>query len=544
MNNEKNDSKKALQHFIDAHVARIKPLEIAARRAYWQAAVSGDSNMYRKAAEYELKIREIYSNPREFEYVKKIREKQSPEDYILKRQTDILYFRYLQNQIPAKLRQQIVESGNKIEERFSTFRPELNGKKVTDNQILQILKEERNLRLRREAWLAGKQVGRLVADELIRLVRLRNQAARHLGFDNYHQMALRTDEQEPEELDYLFDLLESRSKMPFLQAKNEMDSILAQRYQVNVNELKPWHYEDPFFQETPLVYSVNLDSFYQKQNVEALARVFFQSIGLPVDDILAKSDLYERPGKNPHAFCEDIDKEGDVRILCNLKNNETWMETILHESGHALYDKHINRTLPYLLREQAHIFTTEGIAMLFGRLSRNPFWMQTMLGLSGEQRQKIESDLFRYMRLKQLIFVRWVLVMYHFEKQLYLNPEQNLNTLWWKLVRKYQYLNPPEERNYPHWAAKIHFTIAPCYYHNYLLGEMFASQVHRFIVREIYKGADWRKVVYIGEQKVGNYLKEKIFKVGKLYHWKDMIKQATGYPLKPDDYVDQFFREE
>ena len=63
-------------------------------------------------------------------------------------------------------------------------------------------------------------------------------------------------------------------------------------------------------------------------------------VGSPVgepegsESVLASSDLYEREGKNPQAFCTDIDKEGDVRILCNLKNNEGWMETILHELGH------------------------------------------------------------------------------------------------------------------------------------------------------------------------------------------------------------------
>ncbi|GAH77922.1 unnamed protein product, partial [marine sediment metagenome] len=82
-----------------------------------------------------------------------------------------------------------------------------------------------------------------------------------------------------------------------------------------------------------------------------------------MESILANSDLYEREGKNPHAFCTDIDKEGDVRILCNLKNNEGWMETLLHELGHAVYDKYQAPQVPYLLRRPAHIFTTEAIAM-------------------------------------------------------------------------------------------------------------------------------------------------------------------------------------
>ena len=51
------------------------------------------------------------------------------------------------------------------------------------------------------------------------------------------------------------------------------------------------------------------------------------------------SDLYARDGKSQHAFCIDIDREGDVRVLCNVEPSERWMETMLHEFGHAVYDR-------------------------------------------------------------------------------------------------------------------------------------------------------------------------------------------------------------
>ena len=92
---------------------------------------------------------------------------------------------------------------------------------------------------------------------------------------------------------------------------------------------------------------------------------------------MKKSDLYEKPGKNQHAFCNDMDNEGDVRVLCNLKPNEKWMNTMLHEFGHAGYDKFIdNKNLPFIMRDPAHTFTTEAIAMIFGRFSSNSAWMK------------------------------------------------------------------------------------------------------------------------------------------------------------------------
>ena len=75
--------------------------------------------------------------------------------------------------------------------------------------------------------------------------------------------------------------------------------------------------------------------------------------------------------------------------------------------------------------------------------------------------------------------------MLRFEKALYENPDQDLNNLWWDLVEKYQGLHRPEGRNAPDYASKIHIVCAPVYYHNYMLGQLFACQVHRTIAREV-----------------------------------------------------------
>jgi len=163
------------------------------------------------------------------------------------------------------------------------------------------------------------------------LVKLRNQAARKLGFDNYHTLSLATSEQDVKELDKIFEELYELTNEPYAKLKADLDSILAAKYEVAVTELMPWHYHDPFFQETPMVYDLDLDVYYEDKDIKELAVEFYAGIGLPVESILVNSDLYEREGKNPHAFCTDIDRQGDVRILCNLKNNESWMETILHE---------------------------------------------------------------------------------------------------------------------------------------------------------------------------------------------------------------------
>jgi len=531
-----------LEGFIKAHVEKIKPLQKERNLAAWDAATTGKPENYDRASSLTLKIRRIYSNTREFAFLEEVRKSGKVSNAILARQSDLLYNRYLENQIESELLKQIVDLSSEIERTFSIYRGKIEGQEVTDNEIREVLKTQTDSLKRKNAWLAGKQVGAVVADDVIRLVKLRNQAAQKLNFDNFHTLSLAVVEQDVKELDRIFDELYELTNEPFTRLKVDLDRILAAKYDVAVADLMPWHYHDLFFQETPMVYDLDLDVYYQEKDIKELAARFYAGIDLPVESILANSDLYEKEGKNPHAFCEDMDRQGDVRVLCNIKNNEYWMETALHELGHGVYFKYYNPEAPYLLKEPAHIFTTEAIAMFFGRLSRNPAWMQQMLDLSDQQRLEIEKVSDKYAQLKQLIFARWAMVMYNFEKQLYANPDQDLNALWWRLVEKYQFIKKPLGRDEPDWAAKIHVPLYPCYYHNYLLGELLASQLHNHIVHKVLKLKSDENISYVGQRKVGDFLRKKVFEVGAVYHWNKMIERATGEPLTPKYFVTQFVK--
>jgi len=537
-----NAKETQLKDFIAAHVEKIKPLEKQANLAWWEAAVTGDPKAYDRNSEMTLQLRQVYSNASEFAMLKELKESGQVIDPLLARQLTVLYNAYLSNQIEPDLLKQIVELGTQIEKNFSTFRGSIDGKRVTDNEITDILKNETDSAKRQSAWQASKQVGAAVGADLVRLVKLRNEAARKLGFDNYHTMALATGEQDVKELDKIFEELYELTNQPFAALKTDLDSALARKYGITPDKLMPWHYHDRFFQEAPMVYDLDLDAYYRDRDVRKLAESFYTGMGLPVQAILAHSDLYEKEGKNPHAFCNDMDREGDVRVLCNLKNDEYWMDTILHELGHGVYFKYLDYSSPYLLRTPAHAVTTEAIAMFFGRLSRNPAWMQGMLGLSKKQRTEIEKVSDKYAQLKQLIFARWDMVMYYFEKQLYANPDQDLTKLWWDLVEKYQLVKRPADRTNPDWAAKIHFAAAPCYYHNYMLGEMLASQWQHMLVTKVLVLKSDKGVSYIGKKKAGKYLREKVFDAGALYPWNEMIIRSTGEPLTAKYFVQQFVK--
>jgi peptidyl-dipeptidase A len=128
--------------------------------------------------------------------------------------------------------------------------------------------------------------------------------------------------------------------------------------------------------------------------------------------------------------------------------------------------------------------------------------------------------------------------MFRFEMGLYDNPDQDLNRLWWDLVEKYQDLQRPEGRNQPDYATKIHIVTSPVYYQSYMLGNLFASQVHHAIAREVYHGADPETVVYVGNPGVGQFLRERVFAPALTRSWNDLTRHATGEELNSKAFAE------
>ena len=532
----RNAEEQALQQFIAQRVKVIEPLYRESNLANWQASASGKVEDYKRSAELELKLKEVYASREDFAKLKAWKESGKIKDPLLKRQLTILYHSYLRAQIDTTLMKQIVELSSRVERLFNTYRGKIDGRQVSQNDISKILAESTDSELRRKAWEAQKSVGPVIAADVRRLAKMRNQAARSLGFKDYFEMSMKLDEQDPDEVMAILDSLAVQTDDLFREAKHEVDRILSKRYGISEGQMMPWHYNDPYFQEKPRIFEVSFDEYYAKQDIKKLAVRFYKSIGLDVTDILARSDLYEREGKYPHAFSTDIDRKGDVRIMVNLRNNETWMNTLLHELGHSVYSKYIDPSLPFLLRTEAHTFTTEGIAEMFGGLAYSAAWMRDMGVLPEKDYARLAPLSEKGIRLGNLVFARWVEVMVHFERELYRNPDADLNSLWWQLKERYQLLRKPAGRNEPDWAAKIHIALYPVYYHNYLLGYMFAAQLRHFMLRNRPE-VDPLLWSMVGDPSVGDFLKEKVFAPGARYPWNEMIRRATGEYLNPKYFV-------
>ncbi len=528
-------------HFVEDYEKEIAPLVTEYNRTYFDASVTGKEEAYRKAAELHLKITKYYSDRDKFKYLKELKEKTKFDEQILDRLLTLLYNSFAEHQCSEELSEKIVQISNKLEQEYSTFRASIEGKSVTDNDIDDVLLSSGSSEKVKQYWLASKQIGKKVFREVIELAKLRNQAARELGYKNHFEMSLQLSELDVSFLLKLFDELDNKTRTKFKELKSLIDKNLSKKFGIQKSELMPWHYGDRFFQSGPKIFSVDFDSYYAGKNIEELTKKYYESIGLPIDDIIKRSDLYEREGKYQHAYCINIDREDDVRVVCNIKPNHRWMSTMLHEFGHAVYDKLISRKLPWTLREPAHTFTTEAIAMLFGRMASLTEFIRDLTGAKIPDEKNFGEQAFKSLQAEQLIFSRWVQVVFRFEKALYENPDADLNSIWKNLVAKYQLLNYPGDRDEPDWAAKIHIALYPAYYQNYILGEMLASQLYFYIKDKVLKSSEPMPSFY-GQNETGDYLKNLFFSYGSLYRWDELIEKATGEKLNPEYYIEQFVK--
>ena len=312
------------------------------------------------------------------------------------------------------------------------------------------------------------------------LARLRNEAARTLGFRDWFALSVATSEMDETRLFETLDECDRLTGEAFATWKAATDARLAERFGCAPSELRPWHYEDPFFQEVPAAGGVDLTTVFADADVVELARATFAAIGIDTAPILGRSDLFSRDGKCQHAFCIDVDREGDVRVLANVEPDRYWADTMLHELGHGAYDIGFDGSLSWLLRD-CHLTMTEGIAILMGRLAQEAEWLREVAGVDADEAERLDGPLQAALAAELLVFTRWVLVMTNFERAFYADPEADLDATWWDLVARYQLLTPPEGRGAPDWAAKIHVACAPVYYHTYLYGNLVACQLRATI---------------------------------------------------------------
>ena len=73
-----------------------------------------------------------------------------------------------------------------------------------------------------------------------------------------------------------------------------------------------------------------------------------------------------------------------------------------------------------------------------------------------------------------------------------------------------------------------------------MMGELFASQVHATIARDVLQRADPPRAIYVDNKAVGEFMKQRVFAPGARLSWNELTKHATGEELNAKAFAAEF----
>lgn len=244
----------------------------------------------------------------------------------------------------------------------------------------------------------------------------------------------------------------------------------------------------------------------------------------------------------------------DVRITTHYYLNDfaNSLFSVLHESGHALYDLNINSEWRY---QPIGSTCSYGIHESQSRLYENvvgrskDFWTgflpkiqkiapslsgikldKFMYAINCVERSKIriESD--------EVTYNLHIIIRYELERDLFADKisVDELPQLW---NQKYaDYLGVKVENDSEgvmqdtHWSSGLYG-----YFPSYALGNIYSGQIAQAITIDL---PNWRSQLSTGNlNEFNSWLKENIHRKGNLYDPEDLIRQATGKGLDSEPYM-------
>ena len=436
------------------------------------------------------------------------------------------------------------------------FEFNLNGQKITANQIDDKLEKSTDLGERKAVWEASKEIGPALKENLVMLRDLRNGVAKEMQYPDYFSLQVAAYGMTTGEMLKMLDNWMATLRPLYLQLHTWTKYRLAEKFHQPVPKRIPAHWiSNRWAQEWPgLVEAANLDKYFKDRKLEWIARTaeqFYTGLGFPAlpESFWQKSDLYPVPPdskrkKNTHASCWHIDLEHDIRSLQSIEPNARWFFTAHHELGHGHYFMAYSRPeVPYLLRLGAAPGFHEGVGELIALASSQVPYLQSRGVLPHEFNADKTAFLLDDALARSVPFIYFSCgVMPRWEADIYARnlPPDQWNARWWKYVSDFQGIEPPDPRGeqFCDPATKTHINDFPAYYYNYAFATVFKFQLHDYIARKILHQPP-QTCNYAGNKEVGTWLNN-ILKKGGTEDWRKVLKEATGEDISTRAMMEYF----
>ncbi len=319
-------------------------------------------------------------------------------------------------------------------------------------------------------------------------------------------------------------------------------------------------YLDSFFASlreriVPLIHEISKkpqpdDSFLKKEYPIAKQREFSDYLM----DVIGLDRSHCTIGETEHPFTLNFNNK-DVRITTHYKEHDVSasMYSVIHESGHAMYELGVSDDLQYTClaggmtmgthESQSRFYenligrSLPFIQAIFPKIVE--FFPEQLEGVTAEQFylavNRAEPSLIRT-EADELTYPLHIMIRYEIEKQLFGGTLEvkDIPETWNRLYKEYLGVDVPDGKHGclqdSHWSGAMFG-----YFPSYALGSAYGAQM----LRNMEKDFDvWDAVGNGNLAPVSAWLREKIHKYGGAKESAELVRSACGGAFDPTVYAD------
>ncbi|MAG57177.1 MAG: hypothetical protein CMJ83_12865 [Planctomycetes bacterium] len=498
-----------LSDFIAQHESRIAPFNDGLVTVHLRGSLTPGVEAGNGCADGLRKVladRDAFSRIRTYSHAPTI------QDPLLKRQADVLYRLYLGFQVEPRLEDDLARVTEELRTSILGFRCDLGAGPIGWDDVWTLFGYGDDVRVRREAWNKVMDLADHVATMRLELVALQNRGARPQGFDDHRELGMLLNELDGFDIDPVLDGACTATDRPFANLRTGVDRDLCELLNARRGFLGPWHYPNPLRVLVP--WDAEFEGPPRKEAVTA------------VHAFLRRRNLLPTGGLNVATSTERL-KRDPWRILVD-------MARLLPQTIDSLFREHADQDLPESLRRSPHPILSTALWSIMSEELCSKDVLEGSLHLDPRGAARMRARFRERHRREQLIAVRHARVLNHFERELYSDPGQDLNALWWDLLKTNLHINARDEGRHPAWAISREL-LAPCGTAPHRgLGIIAGAQIQDSLPPVA------RDASVLVDSEAAAMIRDLYLRPAAGRSWPEHLKQTTGRPLEARSFAERF----
>jgi len=388
----------------------------------------------------------------------------------------------------------------------------IDGKKVSQEEISDIIAYEKDPALRRKALNAKFKMGDALRNYIVNVVTKRNSSAQALNQKSYFDLVLKSNYKiDSETFKNNLNTIYLALKPEIDEASEETNEELKKIFQTNW--LEHYHYDLKVCSDEFKIFNEAIAKF----GIIPLTKRIFSKMGFDIDKLINDGVLILNEDKTKKNACHMPIMPAKQSAICTSQsNNFNDLLTLCHELGHAMYNLGISQSLPLCMKKSPSKAINEAIAYIMQDVVINEDVLADIVPA------KVLEKIRKIYRNEQLIKIAKIFAINEFEQEMYSNPKQDLAKLWQEKMKKYTGCNYAASNE---WATLNYFICAPVHSHNNIKAKLISIQLYKHLKEKLGNLTE--------NMETAKYLVENIFSKGASMSESELLYEILGKRIFP-----------